>query len=118
MFVGMTLVSLIGMGSCMFGLTTADKFHRSSLLCERRVIDQRADSSVGGVPVGSCLEDIHMEEKGVKVQVQAEEEEEGETHGRQHGEDEGEAHDTWITVRMRRSVHPMWYHTSFSTRIV
>ena len=32
MFVGMTLVCLIGMGLCMFGLTTADGFHRGSLL--------------------------------------------------------------------------------------
>ena len=32
MFVGMTLVCLIGMGLCMFDLTIADGFHRSSLL--------------------------------------------------------------------------------------
>ena len=32
MFVGMTLVCLIGMGLCMFGLTTADSFLRGSLL--------------------------------------------------------------------------------------
>ena len=32
MFVGMTLVCLIGMGSCMFGLATADGFHHGSLL--------------------------------------------------------------------------------------
>ena len=32
MFVGMTLVCLIGMVLCMFGLTTADGFLRGSLL--------------------------------------------------------------------------------------
>ena len=32
MFVGMTLVCFIGMGLCMFGLTTADGFHRGSLV--------------------------------------------------------------------------------------
>ena len=31
MFIGMTLVRLIGMGLCMFGLTTADGFPRGSL---------------------------------------------------------------------------------------
>ena len=31
MFVGMSLVFLIGMGLCMFGLTLADGFHRGSL---------------------------------------------------------------------------------------
>ena len=68
-----------------------------------------------------------MEEEGVQVQVQAEEEEVGETHGRQQGEEKGENKQalkrmTWMIMRMRRSVHqqlePMWYHTSFSTRIV
>ena len=49
-----------------------------------------SDSSFGGVPVGSCLDDVHMEEEGVKVQVQAEEEEMGETHGREQGEEKGE----------------------------
>ena len=48
------------------------------------------ESSVGGVPVGSCLDDVHMEEKRVKVQVQAQEEEIGETHGREQGEEKGE----------------------------
>ena len=48
--------------------------------------------------------------KGVKVQVQAEAEEEiGETHGREQGEEKGreqtiKSH-TWMTMRMRRSVH-------------
>ena len=32
MFVGMTLVFLIGMELCMFGLTTADGFPHGSLL--------------------------------------------------------------------------------------
>ena len=32
MFVGTTLVCLIGMGLCMFSLTIADGFHRCSLL--------------------------------------------------------------------------------------
>ena len=45
------------------------------ITCERQIIDQRPDSSIGGVPVGSCLDEVHMEEKRVKVQVQAEEEE-------------------------------------------
>ena len=31
MSVGMTLVCLIGMGLCIFGLTMADGFHRGSL---------------------------------------------------------------------------------------
>ena len=67
------------------------------------------DSSVGGVPVGSCLDDVHMEEKVVKVQVQAEEEEIGETYGREQSEEKGreqtiKSH-TWMTMRMRRSVH-------------
>ena len=48
------------------------------------------DSSVGGVPVGSCLDEVHMEEEGIKVLVQAEEEEIGETHGREQGEEKGE----------------------------
>ena len=46
-----------------------------------------SDSSVGGVPVGSCLDEVHMEEEGVQVKVQAEEEEIGETHGREQGEE-------------------------------
>ena len=32
MFVGMTLVCLIGMELCMFALANADEFHRVSLL--------------------------------------------------------------------------------------
>ena len=40
--------------------------------------------------MGSCSEDIHMEEEKVEVKVQAEEEEKGETHGREQGEEKGE----------------------------
>ena len=36
------------------------------------------DSSISGVPVGSCLDEVHMEEEKVEVKVQAEEEEIGE----------------------------------------
>ena len=45
------------------------------------------DSSVGGVPVGYCTEEVHMEEEKVQVKVQVEE---GETHGREQGEEQGE----------------------------
>ena len=45
------------------------------------------DSSVGGVPVGYCPDEVHMEEEGVQVKVQAEEEEKGETHGKEQGEE-------------------------------
>ena len=39
------------------------------------------DSSVGGVPVGYCPDDVHMEDEvQVKVQVEGI----GETHGRGH----------------------------------
>ena len=48
------------------------------------------DSSIGGVPVRSCIDKVHMEEEGVQVQVQAEGEEIGETHGREQGEEKGE----------------------------
>ena len=40
--------------------------------------------------MGSCLDDVHMEGERVKVQVQAEEEEIGETHGREQSEEKGE----------------------------
>ena len=70
---------------------------------------QGPDSSVGEVPVGSCPDEVHMEEDGVKVQVQAEEEEIGETHGREQGEEKRREQTikslTWMTMRMRRSVH-------------
>ena len=39
------------------------------------------DSSVGGVPVGCCPDEVHKEEEGVHVKVKVEEEEIGETHG-------------------------------------
>ena len=48
------------------------------------------DSSYGGVPVGSCLDEVHMAEEKVEDQVQAEEEEIGETHGREQGEEKEE----------------------------
>ena len=59
--------------------------------------------------MGSCLDEVHMEEKGAQVQVQAEEEEIRETHGREQGEEKGreqtiKSH-TWMTMWMRRSVH-------------
>ena len=56
-------------------------------ICERRVIGQKA--SFGGVPVGYCPNEVHTEEEGVQVKVQAEEEI-GETHGREQGEEKGE----------------------------
>ena len=71
------------------------------------------DSSFGGVPVGYCPDEVHMEEEGVQVQVQAEEEI-GETHGREQGEEKGreqtiESH-AWMTMRMRRSVRQHLSH--------
>ena len=46
------------------------------------------DSSVGGVPVGYCPDEVHMEEEEVQVKVQTEEEEEiGETHRKEQGEE-------------------------------
>ena len=45
------------------------------------------DASVGGVPVGYCPEEVHMEEEKVQVKVQVEE---GETHGREQDEEQGE----------------------------
>ena len=48
------------------------------------------DSSFGGVPVGYCPDEVHMEEEEVQVQVQAEQAEMGETHGREQGEEKGE----------------------------
>ena len=47
------------------------------------------DSSVGGVPVGYCPDDVQMEEE-VQVKVQVEEEEIGETHGKEQGGEKGE----------------------------
>ena len=40
------------------------------------------DSSIGGVPVGFCPDEVHMEEEEVQVKVQAEEEETGQTQGK------------------------------------
>ena len=74
------------------------------------------DSSFSGVPVGYCPDEVHMEEEGVQVQVQAEEEEIGETHGREQGEEKGRENKqslkrmTWMTMRMRRSVHQHLSH--------
>ena len=48
------------------------------------------DSSVGGVPVGYCPDEDHMEDEEVQVKVQVEEEERGETHGREQREEQGE----------------------------
>ena len=45
------------------------------------------DSSFGGVPVGYCPDEVHIEEEGVQVKVQVEEEEIGKTHGREQGEE-------------------------------
>ena len=46
------------------------------------------DSSVSGVPVGYCPDDIHMEEE-VQVKVQVEEEDRR-THRKEQGEEQGE----------------------------
>ena len=49
------------------------------------------DSSVGGLPVVSCLGDDHIEEEvQVKVQVEVAREEQviGETHGKEQGEEQ------------------------------
>ena len=72
------------------------------------------DSSFGGVPVGYCPDEVHMEEDEVQVQVQAEEEEIGETHEREQGEEKGieraiKSH-TWLTTRLRRSAHQHMIH--------
>ena len=45
------------------------------------------DSSVGGVPVGYCPDDGHMEEQ-VQLKVQVEEERIGEKHGKEQGEEQ------------------------------
>ena len=46
------------------------------------------DSSVGGVPVGYCPDDVHMEEE-VQHKVLVEEEETRETHGKEQSEEQG-----------------------------
>ena len=72
------------------------------------------DFSFGGVPVGYCSDEVHMDEEGVQIQVQAEEEEIGETHGREQGEEKRREQSikwhTWMTMRMRRSVHQHLSH--------
>ena len=73
------------------------------------------DSSIGGVPVGYCPEEVHMEEEGVQVKVQVEQEDIGETHGREQGEEKKREQTTlkrmtWMTTRMRRSVHQHLSH--------
>ena len=55
-------------------------------MCERRVIGQRARTP----HLAECqwdidIDEVLMEEEGVQVQVQVEEEEIGETHGREQG---------------------------------
>ena len=57
------------------------------ITCERCDFGQGADSSVGGVPVGYCSYDNHMEEE-VQLKVQVEEEMIGETHGKEQGEEQ------------------------------
>ena len=64
------------------------------------------DSSVGGVPVGNCLDVDHMEEDvQVRVQVEVEREEQGigETHGKEQGEEQRVkeqtlSRTTWMTM--------------------
>ena len=57
------------------------------------------DSSISGVPVGSCLDEVHMEEEKVEIKVQAEGER-GEKHWKEQSEEKGreqtitQAHDT------------------------
>ena len=82
------------------------------------------DSSIGGVPVGNGLDEIHMEEERVRIKVQAEEEEEiRATHEREQGEEKRENKQSlkrmthgWDDAHQHLS--QMWYHTSFSTRCV
>ena len=74
-----------------------------------KLLTKGPDSSIGGVPVVCCLDEVHMEEEEVQVQVQAEEEEIGETHGREQFEEKRREQTIkshrWKTMRMRRSVH-------------
>ena len=57
------------------------------LSCVRGAFSAKGpDSSFGGVPVGYCPDEVHMEEEGVQVKVQVEEEEVLETHGREQGD--------------------------------
>ena len=64
------------------------------------------DSSIGGVPVGYCPDEVQMEDEGVQIQVQAEEEEEiGETHRGEQSEEKRENKQS-----LRRMTHG-WDHT-------
>ena len=47
-----------------------------------------SDSSVGGVPVGYCPDEVHMEEE-VQLKVQVEEKRIGEAHGKEQGGETG-----------------------------
>ena len=59
---------------------------RRPLISVRMVISAReADSSVGGVPVGYCPDDGHMEEE-VQLKVQVDEEKIGEKHAKEQDE--------------------------------
>ena len=60
------------------------------ITCRRRVIDQKARLLSWRSASGILSDEVHMEEEGVQVQVQSEEEEIGETHGREQGEEKGE----------------------------
>ena len=63
---------------------------RSRLEYVRGVFSAREpDSSVGGVSVGYCPDDGHMEEE-VQLKVQVEEGRIGEKHGREQGEEQRE----------------------------
>ena len=63
------------------------------------------DSSVGGVPVGFCSDDVHMEEED-QLRVQVKEERIGETHGKEPGEEQKVKElttlrrTTWMTMWM------------------
>ena len=73
--------------------------------------------------MGSCLDEVHMEQERAEVKDQAVEEEIGETHGREQGEEKGENKQS-----LRRMTHgwddahqhlsQLWYHTSLNVRTV
>ena len=78
---------------------------RGLITCERVNSAKGPDSSVGGVPVGNCLDVDHMEEEvRVRIQVQVGREEQGigETHGKEQGEEQREQikRTTWMTMEM------------------
>ena len=69
------------------------------ITCER---DDFGHSSNGGVPVGYCPDDVHMEEE-VQLKVQVEEERIGETLGKEQGEEQRVKEQTlrrttWMTM--------------------